>query len=205
MNNTQTVFVVDDDPSARDSVIELVGSMGIPAEAFASAEEFLQLYEEDRPGCLVTDVRMLNMSGVELLERLADNGSVLPVIVITAFADVPLTVRAMRAGAVTLLEKPCRDQELWESVREALRRDSERRSQFQRVRDIRLRLDSLSDEERQVMELMVTGKANKVIADELVMGLRTVELRRHHLFRKMKADSVAELVELVVEARQTTP
>ncbi len=201
MNDTQTVFVVDDDPSARDSVIELVGSMGIPAEPFASAEEFLKQYHEDRPGCLVTDVRMLNMSGVELLERLADKGSVLPVIVITAYADVPLTVRAMRAGAVTLLEKPCRDQELWESVREALRRDTVNRSQFQRVRDIRKRLESLTEEERQVMDLMVAGKANKVIADELVMGLRTVELRRHHLFRKMKANSVAELVELVVEAR----
>ena len=157
MSSEPTVFVVDDDEDARDSVCVLVRSMGIRAEPFASAEEFLACYVEGRPGCLVTDVRMLGMSGIELQEKLIERNIAIPVIMLTAYARTPVTVRAMAAGAVTLLEKPYAEEELWDAIRKALARDGQRREDVQRQREIRLRVDQLTPGERAVMDLIVQG------------------------------------------------
>ena len=198
-----TVFVVDDDPAARQSVAALVESMGLCAETFESAESFLQAYDSARPGCLVTDLRMFGMSGLELQEALFRDKISLPVIVITAFADVPLAVRAMKHGAITLLEKPCHEQELVSNINRAIELDSVTRHKTAQVRSIKQRLDTLTGGERAVMQLLITGKMNKNIAKELDLGLRTVELRRHQIMKKMQVDSVAELVRLVMEAGES--
>jgi FixJ family two-component response regulator len=202
MDHDVTVFVVDDHELARDSVCALVESMGVNAEAFASAEEFLTAYSPDRAGCLVTDVRMLGMSGIELQEQLAARGFTLPVIVITAHANTQLTVRAMKQGAVTLLEKPCNDNDLWDAIREALDRDVGQRRAALRKEEVRQKLVELTPQEREVLDHIIAGKLNKVIARELDVSIRTVENRRHNIFKKLGVDSVAELVRLVVEAEE---
>jgi FixJ family two-component response regulator len=201
MATEPTVFVVDDDGDARDSVCVLVRSMGIRAEPFASAEEFLAGYVEGRPGCLVTDVRMRGLSGVELQEKLIERNIVLPVIVLTAYPQTRVTVRAMTAGAVTLLEKPYDEEELWDAIRRALARDAQRREGVLRQREIRLRVDQLTPGERAVMDLIVQGQPNKAIAKKLGISVRAVENRRSAIFTKMQADSVAELVRLVIDAK----
>jgi FixJ family two-component response regulator len=196
-----TVFVVDDDPAGRESVIALVESMGLAARGFGSAADFLSAYANPTPGCLVTDVRMLGMSGLELQQRMLVEGITLPVIVTTAYADVRLTVRAMQNGAVTLLEKPCREQELWDAIQKALAVDRENREKLERRRDVERRINSLTPEESQVMEMMLAGELNKVIAAQLDIGVRTVELRRHNVMRKMQAESIADLVRLMMLVR----
>jgi len=195
-----TVFVVDDDPAARLSVSALVESMGLTAETFESAEQFMAAFNPLRPGCLVTDYRMLGMSGLELQEALAHEKIRLPVIVITAYADVPTAVRAMKRGAITLLEKPCHEEELVANIRRAVEMDASSRRESAHVTDIRARLKTLSDGEKAVIGRLLEGKMNKNIAKELDLGLRTVELRRHQIMKKMGIDSVAELVRLVMEA-----
>jgi RNA polymerase sigma factor (sigma-70 family) len=204
MHPNAVVHVVDDHELARNSVCALVESMGIKAIVYASAEEFLESYRSGPPGCLVTDVRMLGMSGIELQERLAADGIDLPVVVITAYANTPLTVRAMRAGAVTLLEKPCNDNDLWDAIREALELNESQRSLARRRQEIRQHLEQLTPQERDVLDRIVAGKLNKVIARELDVSIRTVENRRHNIFRKLRAESVAELVRLVLECEGTT-
>jgi len=194
------VFVVDDDEQARMSVCALVQSMGLLAEAFPSAEEFLASYHEAGPACLVVDVRMLGMSGLELQEELNRRNALLPVIVLTAYARTPMTVQAIKAGAVTLLEKPYADDDLWDAIRRALAHDSTRRSEHERRQEIRGRAGRLTPAEHQVMEMIVQGKANKAIARQLDVSVRTVENRRREVFKKMQADSVAELVRLAIEA-----
>ena len=195
-----TVFVVDDDPAARQSVSALVESMGLVAQTFESAEQFLAAFDPSRPGCLVTDFRMLGMSGLELQEALARESIKLPVIVITAYADVPTAVRAMKRGAITLLEKPCHEEELVANIRRAVEMDTTRRQESARVTYFRARLASLSDGEKAVVACLLKGKMNKNISKELDLGLRTVELRRHQIMKKMQVDSVAELVGIVMEA-----
>jgi len=200
VSSEPTVFVVDDDPQGRKSVCALVRSMGIPAESFASAEEFLEAYLQERPGCLVTDVRMFGMSGLELQEELKRRNVLLPAVVLTAYARTPITVRAMKAGAVTLLEKPYDDDDLWDAIRAALTEDSASRADHQQRRKIRDRIARLTPAERKVMDMMVQGKANKAIAHELDISVRTVENRRREVFAKLQADSVAQLVRLAIEA-----
>lgn len=200
MLSEPTVFVVDDDPQSRKSVCALVRSMGIRAQQFSSAEEFLGGYREGRPGCLVTDVRMFGMSGLELQEELQRRKVLLPVIVLTAYPRTPLTVRAIKAGAVTLLEKPYEDDDLWDAIRKALSEDAAGRAQHRHRREIRRRADSLTPAERNVMDMMVQGKPNKAIARELDVSLRTIENRRRAVFAKMQASSVAELVRTAIEA-----
>ena len=195
-----TVFVVDDDELARMSVCALARSMGLRTESFSSAEEFLEQYQKGSPGCLVTDVRMLGMSGLQLQEKLQELNISLPVIVMTAHARVPMTVRAMKRGAVTLLEKPCEDNELWDAIREALAQDAATRQKFERREQYRRRLAELTPTEKEVMELVVAGEQNKVIANRLGVSIRTVEARRHEIYRKINIDSVAELVRVVIEA-----
>jgi FixJ family two-component response regulator len=205
MYDEPTVFVIDDDEQARRSVCMLVRSMGLKAEAFASAEEFLASYGADRPGCLVTDVRMQGMSGLELLEKLAALNISLPVIILTAYAQTSLAVRAMKAGAVTVLDKPYADNDLWDAIQKALAEDAAARSTSQRRRRLQSRMAQLTPAEQSVMEMIVAGKANKVIAKELGVSVRTIEYRRHAVLAKMQAQSVAELVSLVMEARPENP
>lgn len=200
MSDEAIVHVVDDDDGARASVSALVRSLGLTARTYGSAEEFLAKFQPDSPGCLVTDVRMFGMSGVELQEKLVADGILLPVIVITAFAKTQLTVRVMQNGAVTLLEKPYDTDDLWDAIRRALTLDVSRRTARQAQDDARERIDKLNDKEREVLNRVISGKANKVIARELDVSIRTVENRRHDIFAKTGVDSVAELVRLVIMA-----
>jgi two-component system, LuxR family, response regulator FixJ len=204
MSTQRTIFVVDDDPAARESVAALIKSRGMPVETFDSAEAFLAAFDPSRRGCLVLDVRMNGMSGLDLQERLAASGAMLPVIIITGHADVPMAVRAMQSGAVTFLEKPCADQELWANVQKALETDSRQEQQSARKAEVANRLATLTPAERQVLNLLMSGKPNKSIAAELDLGLRTVELRRSMIMKKMDAESLAELVRMVLSIRGET-
>lgn len=198
MSDQPIIFVVDDDDQARKAVMSLLSAMGVATIGYASAEEFLAEYDGRRPACLVTDVRMLGMSGLELQEELLRRGEAIPVIVLTAFASTAGTVRAMKNGAVTLLEKPCNDDELWEAVRDGLAADRQALTVEQSRADVRRRLETLTPKEREVMKLITAGDANKVVARKLACSVRTVELHRHGVFEKMAADSLAELVRMVV-------
>ena len=194
------VYVVDDDQQACKAVLTLVQTMGLPAESFSSAEEFLDSYDGHRPACLVTDVRMLGMSGLELQERLNDLGITISVVVLTAFASTPTTVRAMRNGALTLMEKPCDDDLLWEAIRMGITADERNWEMEQRKGTIKQRLEELTPKEREVLDYIVDGLANKVIANRLDVSVRTVENHRQKIFQKMKADSLAELVRMSLAA-----
>jgi two-component system response regulator FixJ len=196
-----TVYIVDDDQGARDSLRALASSMGVRAEVFASAEDFLDDYDPSLPGCLVTDLRMLGMSGMELQEKLAADGIAIPVIIITAHAETSLTVRAVKKGAVNVLEKPCRDYELFDAIRDALAQDTSTRIEEAKQKDFKERFSTLSEDEQRVLELMTEGAANKVIARRLDVSMRTVENRRQRVFAKTGAGSLAELIWLVVEMR----
>ncbi|MFQ5733578.1 MAG: response regulator transcription factor [Planctomycetaceae bacterium] len=201
MRGEPTIFVVDDEQLARSSICAVIDSMHMRHEAFSSAGEFLQCYEPSRAGCLVTDVRMQDSSGLELQRTLAERGGELPVIVVSAYANVRAAVKAIKQGAVTFLQKPFNDHELFEAICEALEEDRETRARAERRRDLQGRIESLTPEERQVMDLIVEGKPNKAVAGELKIGLRTVESRKHMVFEKMQADSLAALVRLILEAR----
>jgi len=200
MADEPTVFVVDDDDQARKSVCALVRSMGFPVESFASAEEFLVAYVEPRPGCLVTDYRLRGMNGLELREELVRRQLPLPFIVLTGYARTPLTVRAMQLGAVTLLDKPYSEDDLWEAIRKSLAEDASRRERQLRQREARDRLDTLTGGERQVLDMLIDGKPNKQIASELGVSVRTVENRRHEIFNKMGTPSLSELFRLAADA-----
>jgi FixJ family two-component response regulator len=197
----KTVFVVDDDEELCQSVCALVSSLGGAARAFASAEAFLERYDESLRGVVVVDLRMPGMSGLELQAELTRRNSHLPVIVLTAFARTPTTVRAMKAGAVTIIDKPYRDDELWDAIRTALAHEEAAWNVQKRRQEIHRRLLTLSAEERQVLDRIVEGKLNKVIAKELGLAVRTVEKRRHDVLAKMGAGSIAELVGMALEAR----
>jgi len=198
MLDKPVVYVVDDDEESRNSVCALISSMGLEVRPYASAEEFLSAYQE-APGCLVTDLRMPGMSGLELQEALSKRGSRLPVIIISAYARTKTTVRAMRGGAVTILDKPYDADDLWDAIREALKKEAWERDRRDRLESIRSRMAMLSAEQRSVLELLVAGNPNKSIAQALGLGLRTVESRRHDVLRIMQAESIAELVRMVVE------
>lgn len=197
MSDVGTVFVIDDDADGRRSVVALVESFGFRAEAFDSAEHFLDSQRTAEPGCVVADLRMPGISGLELQEKLAAMGSSLPVIIISAFADVPTAVRAMRSGVVTLLQKPYAPAELRESICEALELNAQARQRAEWLAEVRRRLESLTAPERDVLELVSAGIPNKTIAQRLNLGLRTVEARRHAIMRKMQAGSLAELLRMV--------
>ena len=205
MNGTDlNVFVVDDDQASRESICSLVSPMGITTSPFSSAEEFLKVISADDYGCVVTDLRMHGMSGVELKAQLNERGIEIPTIVLTGYADVRVTVHAMQQGAITLLEKPASGIELWDAIRSALQQDEGRRAADEARRDLHRRLQSLSDKERQVMELIVAGLPNKTVARRLDVSLRTVEARRKAIFDKMGARSLAVLVQLVMLAGEST-
>ena len=198
MNTQITVFVVDDDRAVRDSLALLVQSVGLEVETFAGAGEFLDAYRPDRPGCLITDIRMPGMSGLDLQERLTEDGYHIPVIVLTGFGDVPAAVRALKGGAVDFVEKPFNPQALLDLVQQAIARDTELREQAAREADVAERVALLTPREQEVMALVVAGKANKVVAIDLAISERTVELHRGRIMKKMQARSLAELMRIVL-------
>jgi FixJ family two-component response regulator len=200
MTEDSTVFVVDDDPAARDSVAALVRSKGVQVRVFSSGEEFLAALDPAPIGCVVADVRMAGISGLELQAALNERNARLPLIIITGFGDIPTAVRAIKAGASTFLEKPCRSEELWAAIQRALHEAAEIHNAKDRAAEARARLAALSDDERQVIRLMLAGKTNKAIAQELDFGLRTIELKRANIMRKMEADTFADLVRMILLA-----
>lgn len=195
-----TVFIVDDDEAMRDALDTLIRSVGIRTSLHASADEFLAGYDPEQPGCLVLDVRMPGMSGLDLQDALAKQGIELPVIIITGHGDIPMAVRAMRAGAVDFLEKPFREQELLHRIHQAVEQDAGARQDRAAKGEITARLASLTPREGQVLDLVVAGKPNKAIAGELGLSHKTVEFHRAKIMDKMRADSVAELVRMVLAA-----
>jgi len=196
-----TVFVVDDDEAVRNSLRFLLKSVGLPTRAFASAQEFLETYQPSQPGCLVLDVRMPAMSGLELQQQLNLRGAIIPVIFITGHGDIPMAVEAMQHGAFDFLQKPFRDQDLIDRIQRALARDAKDRAALKEHERIRARLETLTPREREVLELMTAGKPNKVMAAELGVSQRTVEIHRARVMEKSGASSLAELVRMVMDRR----
>lgn len=193
-----TVFVVDDDQAMRDSLRFLITSDGLAVECFASAEEFLDSYTPGRPGCLVLDVRMPKLSGLELQEKLREDRFAPPVVLITGHGDVPMAVRALKAGAFDFIEKPFNDAFLLERVREALEHEHKQREDLEHTLEVERRADTLTTRETEVFEIVVQGKPNKVIARELGLSQKTVEVHRAHVMEKMKAKSFADLVKMAM-------
>lgn len=194
-----TVFIVDDDADMRDSLAYLMRSVGLTAAVYASAQEFFAAYQRGIPGCLVCDVRMPDMSGLELYERLVAEGSTLPVIFMTAYADVPMAIRALKSGAVEFVEKPFHAQTMLERVQRALAEEQVRREEFARFEEIRQRLEMLTDKEQEALTLIMDGSPNKAIAVKFDITERAVEMRRASIMRKLHAHSLAELIRLVTE------
>jgi FixJ family two-component response regulator len=192
----RVVFIVDDDTSLRDSLKDLIRSVGLRVEAFASAQEFLRSKRPDMPGCLVLDVRLKGLSGLDLQKRMAEADMEIPIIFITGHGDIPMTVEAMKAGAVEFLTKPFRDQDLLDAIEQALERDCKAREQRAKVAELRSRFDSLTPREREVMTLVVAGLLNKQIAGELGTSEASVKVHRQHVMEKLGAGSLAELVRM---------
>ena len=199
-----TVHIVDDDESALKPIAKVVEAIGLKAETYPSAEEFLDRYVPAGPACLVLDVRMPEMSGVALQERLAEAEIKLPTIMISAHADVPLAVRVMRNGALNFLEKPFRMHELSDSIQEAIRLDRDEWRRREEEENARRRLGQLKPPERQVLELVVAGKTNKMIAKELGVSVRTVENRRARIMKKLQVKSRTELLALAASDRSSS-
>jgi two-component system, LuxR family, response regulator FixJ len=195
-----TVFIVDDDEALRRSLQWLLESVTLKSESYASGKEFLDTYDPERPGCLVLDVRMPGISGLDLQEMLTSRGITLPVIIVTGHADVPMAIRALKAGAFEFVEKPYSDQVLLDRIHQAIALDADRRRDGSRKADVIARLALLTPREREVMDLVVRGKANKQIANALSLSPKTIEVHRAQVMKKLRADSVAELVRLAVTA-----
>jgi FixJ family two-component response regulator len=191
-----TVFVVEDDPSMRAAVEDLVRSVRLQVRAFASPEEFLESDSPETPGCLVLDVRLPGMSGLALHEELVKEGITLPVIFITGHGDIPMSVRAMKAGAFEFLTKPFHHQELLDAIHAAIERDRDSRRETVLITDLRKRYATLTERERQIMTLVVVGRVNKQIAAELNLSEITVKVHRGQAMRKMQAGSLPELVRM---------
>jgi two-component system response regulator FixJ len=196
---SSVVYVVDDDSQACRAVGELARSYGHEARLFESANDFLQSVDDSRPGCVILDIRLPSMDGTEVHQRLLQRGIALPVIVLTAYADTPLTVRSLRNGAITVLDKPYRDDELWGYVQEGLQRSEREHHRRNHLASLEGRLKKLAPSDRSVLQLMLRGYKNRSIAKKLDVSLRTVENRRRRVFDVMLADSVAQLTRMVVE------
>jgi len=201
------VCVVDDDAAARSSLRLLLKSLGLAAAAYESAASFLESYDPHQPGCLLLDIRMAGMSGLELQQVLNQRGCITPVIFITGHADVPMAVEAMQQGAFDFLQKPFRDQELLDRVQRAIAKDHSIREQLRGNETIRRRLESLTGREHDVLQLVASGAPNKIIAYKLGISQRTVEIHRARVMEKMNAESLAQLVHMthIDGAPQTSP
>jgi FixJ family two-component response regulator len=198
-DRSPVVFIVDDDEAVRSSLRLLLKSVGLVPTALGSAREFLDKYDPVQPGCLVLDVRMPGMSGIELQETLNRHGAVIPVIFITGHGDVPMAVEAMQAGAFDFLQKPFRDQDLIDRIQRALERDRASRTALTERSLIQERLQSLTPREREVLTLVTSGKPNKIMAADLGVSQRTVEIHRARVMEKMGASSLAQLVRMNME------
>lgn len=188
--------MVDDDPAMRHSTQCLIRSIGLRAETFTSAQQFLKYKRPNEPSCLVLDMRMPGLSGLDLQKELAEAGVEIPIIFVTGHGDIPMSVQAMKAGAIEFLTKPYRDQDLIDALHDALKRDEAARTEQTKLRDLKRRFDSLTPREREVMGLVVSGLLNKQIAGELGSTEQTVKFHRGHIMRKMQAVSLADLVRM---------
>jgi two-component system, LuxR family, response regulator FixJ len=197
MPDLATVFVIDDDQEVREALQLLMESVGLLVETFSSAQEYLEQFDSKRPGCLVLDIRMPGMSGLELQARLNAEEIHPAIIIITGHGDVPMAVRAVQAGAVDFIEKPFNDQHLLDSVHRALEHDSSERGEASRLADLQERRERLTPREREVMEMVVAGARNKVIAADLGIGQSTVEVHRARVMEKMEAATLSELMRMM--------
>ncbi len=194
-----TVYIVDDDDAVRNSLRLLLKSVGLSAVALPTAQEFLSTYDPQQPGCLILDVRMPGMSGLELQQQLNVRGAVIPVIFITGHGDIPMAVEAMQHGAFDFLQKPFRDQDLIDRIQRALAKDRTNRAELTERSRVRERFESLTPREREVLALVTSGKPNKVMAAELGVSQRTVEIHRARVMEKMHASSLAQLVRMMMD------
>ncbi len=198
------VFVVDDDSSIREAIKSLVSLEGLRVETFGTAQEFLRNERPDLPGCVVLDVELPGLSGLDLQRELTAHGIKLPIIFITGYGDIPMSVRAMKAGATEFLTKPFRDQDLLDAIRQALERDRAARQQSRDIAELRKRFDALTSREREVMSLVVAGWLNKQIGFELKISEITVKIHRGRVMNKMGAESLAELVRMTERLEMPT-
>ena len=195
-----TVFIVDDDPLILDALKQLIKSVGLGAQTFSSAEEFLEQDLPETPSCLILDIRMPRLSGFDLQDELAKRGLTIPIIFVTGHGSVPLSVRAMKGGAVDFIQKPFEDQDLLDAIHHAIEKDRQTRMEQAEIREIKRRVESLTPRENEVLVLTTAGMLNKQIAYDLGMSENTVKTHRARIMRKMKVTSLAELVRLTEKA-----
>jgi FixJ family two-component response regulator len=200
-----TVFIIDDDRGMRQSIQDLVESVGLRAESFATGEEFLRRKRTNDPSCLVLDVRLPQISGLDFQRQLAETGVEIPIIFVTAHGDVPMSVRALKSGAVEFLTKPFRDQDLLDAIQQALQRDRAARERQAEIHDLQERYQTLTAREREVMTLVVSGMLNKQIASEIGASEATVKIHRGHVMQKMQAGSVIDLLRMADKLKPSLP